>query len=145
MESDVLARIGPQSSACVEGRAPKSRRRMSQIFGDRRSNQRYCLELPLRYRLVGRHAIPATGSGVTRDLSSVGAAFVSDVELSAGNTIELWLDWPAVAQDAISVELHVAGRIVRSAGNDVVVKIHRHQFIVTRREGEIANSAGRVS
>ena len=115
---------------------------MVEISGERRSNRRYRIELPVRYRVIGKDQSIAEGVGTTRDISSGGIALSSETELPAGSVIELWVNWPAVTEDVSCVKLRVAGRVVRSSGVKAAIQIKRHDFMTCRKLGQGNNSSG---
>jgi hypothetical protein len=107
---------------------------MANTLGDRRSARRYRLEMPLRYRILRQDHSTASGVGLTTDMSSGGMAVASDAELPNGSLFEAWITWPAVSEEAACVELHVAGRVIRSSGRDAAIQMKRHDFVVYRKE-----------
>jgi hypothetical protein len=104
---------------------------------ERRSHRRYGLELPLRYRLLKKTPITVE-VGMTRNMSSGGAALLIDSELAVGEQIELWVEWPGSPQNRI--ELHLAGEVVRSGRADTAIIIKRHDFVAAK-EAFAADSA----
>ena len=110
--------------------------------GDRRLNRRYQLELPVRYLVQAESRAMVSGSGATRSLSSRSVTFVADREFPVGSSAELWVSWPAAAAEIERIELRLSGHVIRSGSvaNEVVVKVQRHRFLVSRRA--VAVSSG---
>ena len=97
------------------------------MSGERRSNRRYPIELPARYRVIS-HDQTITGVGVTRNMSSGGIALASDAELTPSSIIEVWVTWPVVLDSVSCVELHIAGLVVRSSEREAAIQMKRHEF-----------------
>jgi hypothetical protein len=67
-------------------------------------------------------------------MSSGGIAVASDAELPNGSLFEAWITWPAISDEMACVELHVAGRVVRSSGREAAIQMKRHDFVVYRKD-----------
>jgi hypothetical protein len=107
---------------------------MAAFSGDRRSNRRYPIQLPVRYRVIRKDQTNAEGVGETRNISSGGIALASDAELPPSSIIELWVTWPVVLDSVSCVELHIAGLVVRSSGLEAAIQMKRHEFETCRNE-----------
>ena len=114
---------------------------MTDMSHERRLRRRYRLELPVRYHVLKKDQSLASGVGFSRDISSGGVAVAVDAELPLGSTIELWVTWPAV-DDLHSVELRVAGRVVRSSQTEAAIQIKRHDFVSSRKSTAIETGGG---
>ena len=99
-----------------------------QIAGDRRDDRRYEINLELRYRLVRRKKVLETGVGRTLDLSSGGILLEADRPLPVGLNLEISITWPVLLHNVAPLQLSVSGRIVRSEGNRVAIRMVQHEF-----------------
>ncbi len=107
---------------------------------ERRTRQRFPLDLPLRFRLTGRGRHPNQGTGRVVDISSQGVAFRSDVELAHGLGIQASVTWPVTLGGGCLLQLSVEGKIVRVAGRLVVIQVRRHEFRTGGRIGDQART-----
>jgi len=105
-----------------ESKAPES------IAGDRRSDRRYPLLLDLRWKLIRRKRVLDTGIGGTLDLSRGGVRFESGRPLPEGCNVELAISWPVLLHNVASMQLVVQGRIVRSEGGRIAMRMTQHEF-----------------
>src|SRR5260370_40143449 len=85
---------------------------------DRRSHQRYPIELDLRYKLIHRRQVLNGGVGKTRDISTKGVFFSADQALAKGLDVELLMDWPFRLGGLCPLEGKIAGDALR--GGDSV-------------------------
>ncbi|SPE24289.1 Type IV pilus assembly PilZ [Candidatus Sulfopaludibacter sp. SbA3] len=98
------------------------------IAGDRRHDRRYDIHLELRWKLIRRKRVLDTGTGRTLDLSSGGILFETDRQLPQGLNVELSLAWPVMLHNVAPLQLVIAGRIVRSAGQRTAIQMVQHEF-----------------
>ena len=105
-----------------ESKAPDS------IPGDRRSDRRYPLLLDLRWKLIRRRRVLDTGTGGTLDLSRGGVRFESGRPLPAGCNVELAISWPVLLHNVAPMQLVVQGRVVRSEGGRIAMRMTQHEF-----------------
>ena len=106
----------------LESKAPET------IAGDRRSDRRYPLLLDLRWKLIRRRRVLDTGIGGTLDLSRGGVRFDSGRPLPEGYNVELAISWPVLLHNVAPMQLVVEGRIVRSEGGRIAVRMTQHEF-----------------
>jgi hypothetical protein len=99
---------------------------IARISGERRSRQRFALQLPLEYRVIGTKA--SAGYATTRDLSSAGIAFELDEELPARCQMELALQWPIPMEGGTPLKLVLRGTLLRKEQGLAVLKVQRCQF-----------------
>jgi hypothetical protein len=99
---------------------------------DRRCSRRYSLVLPLFYAIVDIDS-SLSGAGLTRDISSNGITFVAETELTVGAAVDVRIEWPAFEEGLESVQLHMVGRVVRSANRQIAARIIRHEFVIMRQ------------
>lgn len=92
-----------------------------------RAGTRFPLALDVRYAAKsGKHL--TVGSGRTSNLSSYGLTFAAARPLSAGQSLEVAVDWPVLLDGHVRMQLIVWGRVVRTSGTATEVTIHRHEF-----------------
>ena len=103
---------------------------------ERRSNPRFDLRLPLRYRVSQKGIAPYTGTGLTQDLSVHGISFRCRKPLPVGAHIELLVDWPAKYGDLYPIELHVTGFILRSINGRSAIKMTSHRLRVSEEPSQ---------
>lgn len=100
-----------------------------QTGSDRRAVTRYPLTLGVRYVVLNRHTgVATTGAGQTVDLSSCGVRFTTDSLLEPGLSVKLFIDWPALLDGAVELQLTMSGTVVRSSGHEASLRIERHGF-----------------
>jgi hypothetical protein len=98
------------------------------IAGDRRIDRRYPILLNLRWKLIRRKRALDTGTGSTIDLSSGGILFESGRPLPEGLNVELAISWPVFLHNVAPLQLVARGRIVRSEGGRIAIRMIRHEF-----------------
>jgi hypothetical protein len=114
----------------VESKAPES------IAGDRRSDRRYPILLDVRWKLIRRRRVLETGIGSTLDLSGGGVQFETNRPLPTGLNVELAISWPVLLHNVAPLQLVVQGRILRSEGGRIAIRMTQHEF---RTVGMAAN------
>ncbi|MGB7718403.1 MAG: PilZ domain-containing protein [Bryobacteraceae bacterium] len=105
-----------------ESRAPES------IAGNRRADRRYSIQLDLRWKLIHRKRVLDAGEGSTLDLSSAGVRFESGKTLPVGLNVELAISWPVLLRGVTPTQLVAHGRIVRSEGGQIAIRMIQHEF-----------------
>jgi hypothetical protein len=68
------------------------------------------------------------GTGRTIDMSSSGLRFTTDRPLMIGHRIVANIDWPAVLNGDIKLQLVISGVVIRTNGTEVALKIEQHSF-----------------
>ena len=111
------------------------------IAGDRRDDRRYQIALDLRWKLIRRRKVLNTGEGSTVDLSSGGILFDSRRSLPVGLDVELSITWPILLNNNAPMQLVVSGRIVRSSGTAVAIRMVQHEFRTIAAAGEPRRAA----
>jgi len=105
--------------------------RMKRTTIERRTDRRYELRFPLRYRVSQKGEPACTGTGLTSDLSVGGIAFRCRKPLPVGAHVELLVDWPARYGDAYPIELRVTGFVVRSTDGQTAMQMTSHRLRVS--------------
>jgi hypothetical protein len=101
---------------------------------ERRASARFPLTLEVRYS-VSHQGVPVeTGSGRMIDMSSSGLRFTADRPLLAGLRLDVSIDWPALLEGGIQLQLIATGVVVWTRGTETALRIQRHEFR-TRRAG----------
>jgi len=95
---------------------------------ERRASARFALTLETRYAISGCRAPVETGSGRTIDLSSSGLSFTADRPLETGQKLDVSIDWPALLDGGVKLQLIVSGVVVRTDGTATALQIRRHEF-----------------
>ncbi len=94
---------------------------------ERRSKYRFAIERELRFKVIERGNVVATGTGQTIDISSGGVAFQPVEPVTAGSLIELSISWPVLLDESCLMRLIVVGRVLRS-GRRCAASIDRYEF-----------------
>lgn len=102
---------------------------MEVMLGDRRSDRRYDMRLPVRYRLLRGSRVLYEGTGTTVNVSRGGVAFETERFLPSGLSIQLWVEWPVLHRGREPMVLRLAGRILRCDGEEVGVRTTWHEFV----------------
>jgi hypothetical protein len=90
---------------------------------DRRLHRRYPVVLPISYQ--GR---VISGLGLTEDLSSKGALILAAPRPKLGAHLELRMNWPALLDGAVGLQLVVTGRVARVTPQGFAMEFSRHEF-----------------
>jgi hypothetical protein len=111
------------STAAVRARSVQI---LEEATPEQRSRQRYPLELPVKYRLLGKKE--RRGSGKTRNISSNGVLFDVGEPLPVSGSIELTVSWPCLLGGVCPLKLMMTGRIVRSDDKGIAIVSKQHEF-----------------
>jgi len=99
---------------------------------DRRRHRRYPLRLEVRYKLLHVGHAVQTGSGRTLNVSTGGVLFEVDRALPARNEITLDITWPVLLDGVQHLKVVANGRVVRSEGRTVAVRVRTFEFRTRR-------------
>ena len=110
---------------------------------ERRSDRRYDLSLELRWKLIRRRRVLATGTGTTLDLSSGGILFETDRPVPNGGNLEVSIAWPARLHNVAPMQLVVSGRVVRGGGGKAAIRMIQHEFRTSRQSPDNRSATGR--
>jgi hypothetical protein len=75
-------------------------------------------------------------------MGSGGILFTTEDRLPLGQTLEVFVNWPARLDGTCPLQFVVTGRVVRSEDGQAVVRIDRYEF---RTRGATGLAAGTVS
>lgn len=109
-------------------------------YTDRRTSDRFPIEREVRYKMLDGKSVLRTGSGRTVDMSSGGVLFTTEQPLSAGNRLELSVNWPAQLDNSCPLKLVALGRVVRTDGLKAALAIEKYEFR-TQGSKSFANGA----
>jgi len=89
----------------------------TQVRVERRSSQRFEFQLPVSVQVADRK-----GNGFTQDLSGRGVSFITDMNLSESDALELTLMMPSEITLGDSMRVRCRGQVKRVQALDVVGK-----------------------
>ena len=98
-------------------------------LGDRRSDRRYDIRLPLRFKLLRGRRVLYEGTSFTSNLGRGGLAFNVGRFVPSGLAVEIAIDWPVLLRGRDSITLRVQGRVARSDGEEVAVRTTWYDFM----------------
>src|ERR1022692_1211600 len=94
---------------------------------ERRARARYPVELRVRYRTLGRKHL-AAGIRLTKNMSSHGVLIASRCDLPLGTFVEVSMDWPALLDGAVQLQLVSVGKVVRCEKSGFAVALEKHEY-----------------
>ena len=94
---------------------------------ERRASVRFPLALEV-HCVSHRHGQVETREGKTIDISSSGLRFAVPGPLERELRLDVAIDWPALLEERIQLQLVVAGTEVWSSGTETAMRILRHDF-----------------
>jgi hypothetical protein len=106
--------------------------RTENVQRERRRRSRFGIKRELRYKLLERHRVFASGTGHTIDMGRGGVAFSAEIDLRPGTSVELSISWPALLNQTCPMQLVVFGRVLRSAGHMAVCTLNKYEFRTAR-------------
>ena len=95
---------------------------------DRRRDQRYPVQLAVRYKAYDGRGNLLTGETITNDISSGGVCLQGEMVLPLGTDVELGITWPFRLEGVCRLKLVVFGRVVRRGRTTTAIKIQRYEF-----------------
>jgi hypothetical protein len=97
---------------------------------EQRKSKRFELKLPLE--LVRAGAVAVGRVGETRNVSSSGVLFRTDMEMQIGSPIEYLITLPVTSADAPEVRLLCVGKIIRQEDHrTAAATLERYEFVRT--------------
>jgi hypothetical protein len=97
------------------------------IHGDRRSDRRYAVDIPLRFS-YSKQGVAYLGSGTVADLSRSGVRFLTDSAPPVGVEMELRLAWPFLLQNVCPLELVISGEVYQNGPRGTIVTLQHYEF-----------------
>jgi|SRR5271157_1010471 len=95
---------------------------------ERRCGERFPIHMDLSYYLSHEREPISEGSGTTVDISSTGVLFRPGGVCPQDAAAELYIDWPALYDNAVPLKLAVVGLVVRSDRRGTAVRIVRYRL-----------------
>ncbi len=102
---------------------------------ERRTAQRFPIQLGLRYRVMLPGFLEPFGTGTTLNMSRAGILFAAEGRLTPRTPVEIVVEWPARAKQRLN--LVISGRVVRVQQGPVpaiAIKIGRYEFVLVRAD-----------
>ena len=94
---------------------------------ERRTRARFPLVREIRYKTLSTRR-DLTGRGQTLNISSSGALFATEHELTPGTKIELSISWPIMLNERASLKMVAVAAVVRVEKQKVAVRFETHEF-----------------
>jgi hypothetical protein len=95
---------------------------------ERRLHCRYPITLDVEYKLLPTGSGEQIGIGKTVNISGVGVLFEATDALPARREVEVLIHWPLLKEGTSPLKLVMYGRVIRSDGKLVAVRVSRHEF-----------------
>jgi hypothetical protein len=92
---------------------------------ERRKNRRFDLKLPVEVVLA---SADRKSSGETRNLSSSGVLFSSEVSFEIGEPIEYLITFPRASRSRTEVRLRCSGKVLRNEAGSLAATLENYQF-----------------
>jgi hypothetical protein len=115
-----LSDRNPQNAFPKDRPKPQQRRPGSE---ERRESRRFAIRLPLRYRGDGQ-----SGAGEVINISSSGVLFTTDSNQRPSGVLELFVSWPVLLNEAVSLNLVMVGPVVRTERAKAAVRVNKYEF-----------------
>jgi hypothetical protein len=108
--------------------------------GERRSADRFALDLSIHWTALRRKGPRNAGAGYTVNISGTGVLFSSDTALTVGDLVELTIDWPAGSghRDSKLITRGVVRRIDRA-----YAAVEVCQYAFRRKAGRVATAGSK--
>jgi hypothetical protein len=97
------------------------------VPAERRLKFRYDLGLHVRLRSAAGGS-SFSGAGLVVNLSSGGILVASQHQLLVGALVEMSIEWPALLDGRVPLQLIATGRVLRRAPSHFAAKFQRHEF-----------------
>ena len=107
---------------------------------ERRTRQRFPLNLELRFTASMSRRSPVNGRGEVVNLSSRGVAFRTETPLTPGLSIEASMEWPVTLNGDCVLRVTLEGQVVRVQNGLSVMSVARYEFRTNGRVGTPAAS-----
>jgi hypothetical protein len=95
---------------------------------ERRSNRRYRLQIPVRYRAANGPLHSAWKGGHALDISASGILIQVPEPVAVGMKLELAMDWTGLYHDRQTMRLHLVAAVIRTDGRGTALRILSHRF-----------------
>ena len=88
----------------------------------------YPLHLQLRYRIFRDSDLVSSGTGETVFIGAKSLLFWAEQPAERGLFAEMSIDWPALLENRVPLQLCIYGRIVSCCGRRVFIQIIFHEL-----------------
>ena len=95
---------------------------------DRRSNRRYALQTPIRYRAANAPLRSDWRRGAALNMSAGGVLIDIPERLAVGTKWELAMDWTGLYHGRQTMRLYLIAAVTRSGARGVALRILSHRF-----------------
>jgi hypothetical protein len=95
---------------------------------DRRSNRRYALDTPVRYRAANGPLNAAWKNGRLLNMSASGLLIHVPEPLAIGTKLELSVEWTGLYHGRQNMRLFLISWVTRTGGRGVALRILSHRF-----------------
>jgi hypothetical protein len=102
--------------------------REASVSTERRTRQRFPLDLEIRFKATMRRRPAVEGQGRVVDISSQGIAFQTATPLSTGMSVQASMAWPVALNGDCPLRMAVDGHVVRARPGLVVMSIGKYEF-----------------
>ena len=102
---------------------------------ERRTRQRFPLNLELRFTASMGGGQPIQGRGEVVNISSNGVAFRTETPLIPGLSIEASVEWPVALNGDCALRVVMEGRVLRVENGVSAMNVGRHEFRTGGRVG----------
>lgn len=108
---------------------------------EQRKAKRFELQLP--FELVRSGSIKINLTGETKNLSSVGVLFATEMRVEIGDPVEYFITLPTAAQPDDWVRIRCLGKVVRVGASEIAATLERYEFVrANNHAGREKNEAG---
>ncbi len=102
---------------------------MTAAHRDRRSGERFPIQMSLRYRpLLDRRTSVSAIAGKVVDISNTGALIFPPTGHPPGTPLDVAIDWPVLYDEAFRIVLAVIGSVVRNDERGTAIQFARQAF-----------------
>ena len=102
------------------------------VSAERRLKFRYPVDLNVRLRFsAGRASF--SGAGLVVNMSSRGILVASQQQLVVGALVEMSIQWPALLDGRVPLQLIATGRVLRREASYFAASFERHEFRTIKR------------
>ena len=101
------------------------------LGSERRTSIRFPVTVGVRYSVSHLCAGVTTSSGQIIDLSSSGLRFAAQALLEPGLKLDVSINWPALPDGRVRLQLIASGVVVWSDGTETGMRIQQHDFKTT--------------
>lgn len=103
--------------------------------------RKYPIELRYRGKTLSGNAM--FFEGLTSEMSTGRILILTDQPVSIGQLVEIAIEWPAMIDNSVHLNLHVKGGVTKQLGQKTLVMIERYEFRTrpTRATNQVQSAA----